>query len=60
MGCLVVKKFLEGPTETELSANKPVLPEIEYLKGKTSERELDSLRAVLNGNADVFRGIRPI
>ena len=36
--------FPERPTETELAANKPVLPDM----------ELDSLRAVLNRNADVF------
>ena len=46
--------FPERPIETELAANKPVLPEIEHLKGKTSDRELDSLRAVLNPNADIF------
>ena len=46
--------FPERPTETELAANKPVLPEIEHLKGKISDKELDSLRAVLNRNADVF------
>ena len=37
-------KFPEIPTETE----------IEYLKDNVSDRELDSLRAVLNRNADVF------
>ena len=42
------------PTETELAENKPVLPEIEHLRGKISENELDSLRAVLSRNADVF------
>ena len=46
--------FAERPTETELAANKPVLPEIEHLKCKISDRELDSLMAVLNWNADVF------
>ena len=46
--------FPERPTETELSANKHVLPQIEYLKGKKLDKELDSLRAVLNPNADVF------
>ena len=46
--------FPERPTETELAANKPVLPEIENLKGKLSDKELDSLSAVLNWNADVF------
>ena len=46
--------FPERPTETELAANKPVLPEIEHLKGKITDKELDSLRAVLSRNADVF------
>ena len=32
--------FPERPTETELAANKPVLPEIEHLKGKISNKEL--------------------
>ena len=51
--------FPGRPTETELAANKHVLPEIELLKGKISHKELDSLRAVLNRNAFFFRSIRP-
>ena len=51
--------FPERPIEEELAANKPVLPMIEHLKGKISDKELDSLRAVLNRNADIFRNIRP-
>ena len=46
--------FPERPTDTELAANKPVLPETELLRGKISDSELDSLRAVLNQNAEVF------
>ena len=46
--------FPERPTETELAADKPVLPEIEHLRGKISDKEVDSLRTVLNRNADVF------
>ena len=46
--------FPERPTETELAANRPVLPEIEHLKGQISDKELDSLRAVLSRNADLF------
>ena len=53
-GFFSCSKFPKRPTETELAANKHVLLEIEHLKGKMSERELDSLRAVLNRNADVF------
>ena len=46
--------FLERPTETELAADKPILREIEHFKGKISDKELDSLMAVLSRNADVF------
>ena len=46
--------FPEIPTKTELASNKPVLSQIEHLKEKLSDKELDSLRAVLNQNADVF------
>ena len=46
--------FPERPTEAELAANKLVLPEIEHLNGKKSDKELDLLRAVLSRNADVF------
>ena len=47
-------KFPERLAEKKLAAIKPVLPEIEHLKGKISDKELDSLRAVLSRNADVF------
>ena len=50
MGCLTVQIF---PRDRQ-KQNKPVLPEIEHLKFKISDMELDSLRAVLNRNADVF------
>ena len=46
--------FPERLTEAELSANKHVLSEIEHLEGKISDKELGSLGAVLNWNADVF------
>ena len=46
--------FPERPTETELAADKTLLPEIEHLKGIISDKELDSLRAVLSRNADIF------
>ena len=46
--------FPERPTETELAANKSVLSEKEHLRGEISDKELDSLRAVLSRNADVF------
>ena len=43
--------FPERPTET---MNKPVLPEIEHLKGKITDKELNWRRAVLSRNAYVF------
>ena len=46
--------FSERPADIELAVNRPVLPEIEHLKGKISDKELDFLRAVLNRNEDVF------
>ena len=52
--------FFERPTETELASNKPVLSEIEHLRGKLSDKELDSLRAALDRKADIFRSTRLI
>ena len=46
--------FPERPSSYELESDKPVLSEIEHLKGKIVEGEFDFLRAVLNRNADVF------
>ena len=37
-----------------MESDKPVLPEIEHLKGKIGEGDFEPLRAVLNRNADVF------
>ena len=45
-GLSICSNFPERPTETELAANKPVLPEKKHLKCKISDKELDSLRAV--------------
>ena len=46
--------FPERPSSYELESDKPVLPEIEHLKRKIGEGDFESLRAVLNRNADVF------
>ena len=45
--------FPERPSSYELESDKPVLPEIEHLKGKIGEGDFESLREVLNRNADV-------
>ena len=44
----------ERPSSYELESDKPVLPEIEHLRGKIGEGDFESLRAVLNRNTDVF------
>ena len=44
----------EYPLSYELQSDKPVLPEMEYLRGKLGEGDFETLRAVLNWNADVF------
>ena len=44
----------ERPSSYELESEKPVLPEIEHLKGKIGEGDFEKLRDVLNRNADVF------
>ena len=46
--------FPERPSSYKLESDKPVLPEIELLRGKTGEGEFESLKAVLNWNADAF------
>ena len=46
--------FPEQPSSYELESDKRVLPEIEYLKGKIGEGDFESLREVLNRNADVY------
>ena len=46
--------FPERPSSYELDSDKPVLPEIEHLKGKIGEGDFEKLRDLLNRNADVF------
>ena len=46
--------FPERPSSYELESDKPVLPEIENLKGKIGEGDFELIRKVLNRNADVF------
>ena len=51
--CRVARVFSKRPSSYELVSDKPVLPEIEHLRGKIGEGDFESLRAVLNPNADV-------
>ena len=53
-GLLSYSNFPERPSSYELESDKPVLPEIEHVKGKIGEGDFESLGAVLNWNADVF------
>ena len=46
--------FPERPTSYEPESDKPVLAEIEHLKGKIGEGDFESLQAVSSRNADVF------
>ena len=53
-GLLSCSSSPERPSSYELESDKPVLPEIEPLKGKIGEGDFELLREVLNRNADVF------
>ena len=52
--------FPKRPSSYELESDKPVLPEIEHLRGKVVEGYFELLKAVSNRNADVFSNIRRI
>ena len=53
-GLSICSNFPEQPSSYELESDKPVLPEIKHLKGKTGEGDFEKLRDVLNRIADVF------
>ena len=38
--------------------DKPVLPEIEHLRGKVTDEQLEAIKDVLDRNEEVFRDIR--
>ena len=44
--------------QEELEVDKPVLPEIEHLRGKVTDEQLEAIKDVLDGNEDVFRNRR--
>ena len=47
--------FPERPTLEEMAMDKPVLPEIEHLRGKVTDEQLEAIKDVLERNAaDVF------
>ena len=46
--------FPERPTLEELERDKPVLPEIEHLRGKVTDEQLQAIKDLLDRNEDVF------
>ena len=52
--------FPERPTLDEMQTDKPVLPEIEHLRGKLKDEQLEAIKDVLERNEEVFQGIRRI
>ena len=44
----------EIPTLEELEMDKPVLPEIEIVRGKVTDEQLEAIKVVLNRNQDLF------
>ena len=46
--------FPERPTIEEMDTDKPVLPEIEHLRGKVTDEQLEAIKDVLDRNEDVF------
>ena len=46
--------FPERHTLEEMEMDKPVLPEIEHLRGKVTDEQLAAIKDVLDRNEDVF------
>ena len=46
--------FQERPTPEELKMDKPVLPEIERLRWKATDEQLEAIKDVLDRNQKVF------
>ena len=53
-GLSICSSFPERPTLEELEMDKPVLPEIEHLRGKVTDEQLEAIEDVLYRNQDVF------
>ena len=47
-------KFPERLTIDEMQRDTPVIPEIEHLRGKISDEQLEGVKDVLDRNEDVF------
>ena len=50
--------FPERPTLEEMEIEKPVLLEIENLRGKVTDEQLEATKDVLERNEETFRDIR--
>ena len=46
-GLSICSRFPEKPTLEELEMDKPVLPEIEHLRGKVTDEQLEAIEDVL-------------
>ena len=46
--------FLERSTLEEMKNDKPILPEIEHLRGKVTDEQLEAIKDVLERNGEVF------
>ena len=46
--------FPERPTLEEMEMDKPVLPEIEHIRGKVTDEQLEAIKDVLERNEEVF------
>ena len=53
-GVSICSNFSERPTLEELEMDKPVLPEIEHLRGKVTDEQLEAIKDLLDRNQDVF------
>ena len=53
-GLLSCSNFPEKPTLEEIETDKPVLIEIEHLRGKLTDEQLEAIKDVLERNEDVF------
>ena len=50
--------FLERPTLEEMEMDKPVLPEIEHLRGRVTDEQLEAIKDVLERNEEFFRDLK--
>ena len=50
--------FPERPTLDEMQSDKPVLPEIEHLRGKITDEHLEAIKDVLERNEEVFSRLK--